>query len=118
MRKNKQKPRLPTVEEFLEYKPLHQDFKWEENKEGLVTIQVPKFERKIGKSFCKLIKKDQNFTANLEKIGSVVWKNCDGKKTVKQILNILKKEFPKEENIDQRLFLFLQQMHSLNYLDY
>ena len=39
------------------------------------------------------------------------------KKTVKDILEILKKEFPKEENIDQRLFLFLQKMSSLGYME-
>jgi hypothetical protein len=54
----------------------------------------------------------------LDKIGSIVWQNCDGVKTVEDILEIIKKNFPKEENIDQRLFMFLQQMQSLNYLDF
>jgi hypothetical protein len=52
----------------------------------------------------------------MDKIGSIVWKNCDGTKSVKDILIVLKKEFPKEENIDNRLFLFLQQMYGLHYI--
>jgi hypothetical protein len=117
LRKNKQKYRPPTVEEILRYRPKRVDFEWSTNNKDLVVIKVPKFKGNFGKSFCKVIKKDNTFTANMDKIGSIVWKNCDGKNSVKDILEILKKEFPKEENIDQRLFLFLQQMQSLNYID-
>ncbi|UCD14221.1 MAG: PqqD family protein [Thermoplasmatales archaeon] len=107
----------PTVEEFLRFRPKRLDFEWNTNEEGLVRINVPKFKSNFGKSFCKLIKKEDTFTANLDKLGSLVWKNCDGKNTVEQILEIIKKEFSEQKNIDQRLFLFLQQMKSLNYID-
>ena len=107
-----------TVEEFLGFKPKRQDFEWFTNKERLVRIKVHKFQSNIGKSFCKLIRKKDTFTAKLDKLGSLVWENCDGKKTVKQILEIIKKEFPKEENLDQRFFLYLQQMRNLKYIDF
>ena len=110
-KKNKQKKsNLPTVEDFLEFTPKKGEFQWSTNKEGLVEIQVPKFKGNFGKTFCNVIKKDNYFTAKFDKIGSIVWKNCDGKNKVKDILIILKKELQNEENIDQRLFLFLQQM--------
>ena len=117
-KRNKQKPRLPTLEEMLQFRPARGEFPWELTEEGLVRITVPKFESSFGKSFCQFIRKGDTFTANLDKIGSAVWKHCDGRRTVKEILAILKKEFPKEQNIDQRLFLFLQQMGQLNYLYY
>jgi len=116
-KKNKQKYRPPTVEEFLQYTPKRVDFEWSTNDNGLVEIKVPKFKGNFGKSFCRIIKKDNIFTANMDKIGYIVWKNCDGSNTVKNILRKIKKEFPEEENIDQRLFLFLQQMQSLNYIN-
>ena len=117
LRKNKtEKPRLPTVDEFLTYQPKHADMKWKIKADGLVEIKVPKFTSNFGKSFCKVIKKDNYFAANMDKLGSLVWNNCDGIKTVKQILEIVKKEFPDEKNIDQRLFLFLQQMQNLHYI--
>ena len=109
---------LPTTDEFLKYIPKRLDFEWYTNKEGLVRIKVPKFKSNIGISFCKLVRKDNIFVANLDKLGSLVWKSCDGKNTVNQILELVKKEFPKEINIDQRLFLFLQQMNGLNYIDF
>ena len=115
-RTKKQKHRPPTVEEMLQFKPKRLDFEWTTNEEGLVQIKVPKFSSNLGKSFCRIIKKDNSFSANMDKIGSVVWKNCNGRNSVKEILDILKKEFPGEEDIDNRLFLFLQQMHSLRYI--
>jgi hypothetical protein len=119
--KNKEKQekyRLPTTEEFLQYRPRRLDFDWSTNAEGLVKMTVPKFKGNLGKSFCKVIRKENMFTANMDRLGSLVWKNCDGERTVGQILEIVKKEFPEEKNTDQRLFSFIQQMGSLNYIDY
>jgi len=115
--KNKTKYRLPTVEEFLQYKPNRTSLEWNINNEGLVEIKVPKFKSKLGETFCNFIRKDNVFTARMDKIGSLIWKHCDGSKTVKEILEIIEKEFPSEENLDQRLFLFLQQMYSLHYIN-
>ena len=120
-KKNKEKQekhRLPTVEEFLQYRPRRLDFEWATNAEGLVEMTVPKFKGNLGKFFCKVIRKEYMFTANMDRLGSFVWKNCDGERTVGQILEIVKKEFPEEKNTDQRLFSFIQQMGSLNYIDY
>lgn len=116
--KKKSKPRLPTEEEFLRFIPFRAEYEWSNNSEGLVEIKVPKFTSKIGKSFCKVIKKENIFTGKMDKMGSIVWNNCDGRKTVKDILNVIKKEFPEEKNINQRFYLFIQQMRNLNYLYY
>ena len=115
----KSKPRLPTLEEMLSYRPMRNDMlSWSKNSEDLVEIKVPKFYSNIGKSFCKLVRKEQNFTAKMDKIGSIVWENSNGQKTVEDILKILKEKFPKEKDIDQRLFLYIQQMGSLSYIYY
>jgi len=101
---------------MLQFRPQRLDFEWSTNSEGIVEIKVPKFQSNFGKSFCKFIRKDENIIAKMDKIGSLVWNNCDGRNSVKDILEIVKKEFSKEENIDNRLFLFLQQMYSLHYI--
>ena len=102
---------------MLQYRPRRLDFEWSENADGLVEIKVPKFTSNFGKSFCNVIRKEDTFTAKMDKIGTIVWKNSDGTKSVEDILKILKKKFPKEENINHRLYLFLQQMQSLNYIE-
>jgi hypothetical protein len=116
--KNKQINTKPTAEEFLQFKPSRLEYKWSTDKEGHVQIQVPKFKSSIGKKFCTLLKKDQIIIANMDDLGSIVWKYCDGKKTVAEILKILETTFPQEDNLDQRLFLFIQQMGQLHYLIY
>jgi len=83
-----------------------------------VVITVPKFTSNFGKSFCKVLKRDNTFKANLDKLGSTIWKQCEGTKTVKEILEVVTKEFPDGKNIDQRLFLFLQQLRALGYIVY
>ena len=119
LKKNKtKKPLVPTVDEFLTYQPRKAGMEWKVKDDGLVEIKVPKFKSDFGKSFCNFIKKDNCFVTNLDKLGSLIWQNCNGEKTVKQILSVVKKEFPDEKNIDQRLFLFLQQMQSLHYIDF
>jgi hypothetical protein len=115
---NKKKNKIPTIEEFNRYKPKRLDFKWTINEKGIVSIIVPKFSNKYGKSFCKLIKKENEFKANFDRVGSIVWNHCDGSNSVKKILDHLIKEFPDEKNIDQRLYFFLQQMKNLNYIDF
>jgi len=113
----KRKKGLPTVEEILRWIPTRNPIlEWSTNTEDLVEIKVPKFKSNIGKSFCKLLKKEETFIAKMDKIGSLVWRHSDGAKTVKDILEILKKKYPLEKDIDQRLFLFIQQMHSLDYI--
>ena len=104
------------VEEFLKFKPIRGDFPWNKNEDGNIVVQVPKFQGKLGKTFCKLLKKDNIFYAHLDHMGSIVWENCDGNHTVEEILEILKQSFPNEENLDQRFFLFLRQMQVLNYI--
>ena len=115
-KKNK-KGKIP-IDEFLKYTPKRKDFKYSKNDKGLVEIKVPKFQSNFGKSFCKLVKKDTNFTAKMDELGTVVWENCDGKTTVEEILKRLKKEFPDEEKLDERLFYFLYQMNKLDYIEY
>ncbi|MEM0466296.1 MAG: PqqD family protein [Candidatus Thermoplasmatota archaeon] len=114
----KSKPRIPTVDQFLTYVPHRGDFSWTETSDGLVHITVPKFTSKLGISFCKLLRRENTFTARLDQYGSFIWKLCDGKTSVQTILERVQQQFPNEKNIDQRLFLFLQQMHSLQYISY
>jgi hypothetical protein len=113
-KKDKQQP--PTEEEFIRFKPQRGPYTWEITKEGTIEIKVPKFTSSVGISFCKLLRKDNTFTANLDPLGSFIWKQCTGTKTVKSILVAVKKEYPDEKNIDQRLYVFLQQLHALGYL--
>lgn len=106
-----------TLEDFLKLKPVRKDFFWlEEN--GKVQIRVPKFRSKIGRKFCKMLGKDPEFVVNLDEKGTIVWKLCDGNHTVEEILKELERNFPKEEELDKRLFLYLYNLKKLGYIVY
>jgi len=110
--------RKPTVEEFLEFIPKWREFPWSADVDGLVHITVPKFQSKLGQHLCRLVRKKNEFQADMDRLGSFVWQRCDGKTSVKEILKALEKEFPDEKNLDHRLFAFLTQMGQLDYLSF
>lgn len=108
----------PTADEFLLYCPMRAPYSWKVDDQGLVHITVPKFTSKLGKSFCRLLRKENKFRADLDTFGSLVWEQCDGKHTIQQILDSVTNKYPDQKNLDQRLFLFIQQMGVLGYLYY
>ena len=118
MPKTNKEIRKPTVEEFLRFIPKRHNYPWSSDEKGIVHITVPKFQSRLGTQFCRLIRKNNEFQADMDIIGSFVWQRCDGKTTTKKILKDLEKEFPNEKNIDQRLFVFLTQMRQLDYLSF
>ena len=78
--KNKNKPRLPTREEMLSYRPVRADIKWEEDKEGLIYLKVEKFQGNLGKSLCGFVRKDNYFRAILIKLEVLSGKVVTGEK--------------------------------------
>ncbi len=93
-------------------------FDWEIKEDtGNVVILRPKYKSKVGMLMFGSFLKDKNFKVNLDKLGSVVWKNTDGKNKVKRIGEILAKEFgPEIEPIYERLSTFLVQMHKQKFI--
>jgi hypothetical protein len=116
--KSKQTNRKPSISEFLSYIPVRANYEWSVDEEGLVHIKVPKFQSNLGKKLCRLVRRKETFTADMDRLGSLVWLHCDGKNNVEDILQVLEKEYSDEKDLDQRLFLFLQQMKNLNYISY
>lgn len=76
------------------------------NQEDNVRIKVPKFQGKLGKLFCRLLRRDPHIFLNLDHLGSFVWTHCDGHNSVEDILKNLKNNFD-EENLEDRLVQFL-----------
>lgn len=69
-------------------------YKWKEGE--VVTVFVPRFRSRVGKRFCRAIKKESTYNVNLDKLGSFAWKLCDGERTVGAIGNALKEKFGEE----------------------
>ena len=93
-------------------------FDWEIKEDsGRVVILRPKYKSKTGMLLFGSFLKDKNFKVKLDALGSVVWKNADGKNTVQTIGEILAKEFgPEIEPIYERLTTFLVQLHKEKFI--
>jgi hypothetical protein len=76
------------------------------NQENYIRVKVPKFHGKLGKLFCRLLRRNPHIFLNLDYLGSFVWKQCDGHNSVEDILTNLKNNFD-EENLEDRLVEFL-----------
>ena len=91
-----------------EVKPVWNAEWFEED--GLVKIKIPKFMGKVGKWLCNTLKKPDYFTVDLDEIGSLVWKKCDGEKNVGMILKEIKESMGErfeKEDMKKRCYLFL-----------
>lgn len=95
-------------EELLDLYPLREcEYKVNSDK---VTIIYDKFEKTF---LDKIIKNKKKRIAkiDLDKIGSFVWLNCNGKKKVFEIIEETEQAFgDKEEKIKERAILFLNQL--------
>lgn len=73
-----------------------------------VSIVVPRARNIIGKHFIDALGLRPTYRVNLDEYGSAVWNLCDGKRTVEQIGDELKKVHGKTfEPVYERLAIFI-----------
>ncbi len=102
-KKNKEKPQ----ENFLLYRPLRKIEHWEVNDEK---VKLFFHHNKPVERFMRwLIKKPTVSDLELDEMGSLVWQQCDGTKTVYDIaLAMVEKFNDTEANSIDRLIMFLR----------
>ena len=101
---------------YLELKPLRNDsISWSENEEG-VTLEI---ENKgvWNRLFQKLLKKPKVSFIHLDEIGSFVWPQLDGEKTVSELGEAVKTRFgDKAEPLYERLSEYFCILESYNFI--
>jgi len=98
-------------------KPMRTSEWYEE--EGFIKIKTVKFEGKLGKWFCDVLKKPNYIIVNLDEMGSFIWKRCDGKTTVEEILEELKESMGKKfekDGIGPRSFYFMHMLRNRRFV--
>lgn len=89
------------------------------DREGLVNVSMPKFRNFIGKHFCDALERPRDITIRLDSYGTFVWLRCDGKTTVAEIGEGLKKEFGKKVGpVFDRLAYFLATLQRQQMISY
>ena len=96
-----------------------QKIKYEENKNGLITILKPKFKNKFMLKYVVPKLKNPSFKVNLDEFGSFVWEHIDGKTTVKEIGEQLKEKFKDDiEPLYDRLSVYIHSIYRYQFIDF
>lgn len=94
-------------------------YNFEVNSENLVTILIPKFSNKFLVQHLMPRLRHPYIKIKLDEIGSAVWLEIDGKKTIGEIASILETKFgEKIQPIDERLSKFFAQLNSYHFIKF
>ncbi len=103
---------MKTQHELIDAIPARNVEWFRDEKTEYIVLKRPKFYNEWAKKMFSPFIKSDYYSIKLDKIGTVVWQHCNGKNTVRDIGEILGKEFgPDIEPIYERLFKFIVQMH-------
>ena len=94
--------------------------RWEENEDGQVQVRMQKFEGRLGKWLCRVLRKPNYALARLDELGSFIWRRCDGSTTIEDILAELDEEmgdrFEVEEELEKRTFYFFHMLQTRGFI--
>lgn len=76
---------------FSDQKP-EQNIKWETGENGKIYLLKEKSRNRFMKQIIDLFGKNQFFRIHLDETGTLVWKNINGKNSIKELGEIVKKE--------------------------
>lgn len=89
----------------------------EEN--GLITLIVPKFEKKWTRNFFISGHRRDHHKIKLDELGSETWKTIDGEKTVKEISDSIRSQHEEElDDLDNRVSQFISLLYEQRYITF
>jgi hypothetical protein len=95
---------------LLELTPVR-NIEWKSDDEGKIILLKPKFKNNFFVKHILPRMKRPFYKVKLDEMGSFFWKNCDGKKNVREIARLHRKKFGDDaEPVLDRISLFLQDL--------
>ena len=106
-----------TNNNYLENIPVRSSYiLWEKDENEIVTLKIENtgFFNRIAQ---KVFRKPKYSYIHLDELGSFVWPMIDGKKSILELGDFVKKHFgEKAEPLYERLAKFFQVLHSYNFI--
>jgi hypothetical protein len=102
---------------YLDMIPFHNEkFQWEQDEEGTVTILVEN-RGVFNRLAQKFLKKPKITQVHLEEMGSFIWLQMDGGRSVYDIAQLVQQEFgEKADPLYERLVTYLQMLQSYEFV--
>ena len=93
---------------------------WDKDSEkNLAVLIVPRFRKGFLKKWLQPRMKRQFIRVSLDEIGSCVWENCDGKRTVREIGKVLEEKFgDRVKPVDNRMKLYFTTLYKSQFVRY
>ncbi len=104
---------------FLDYVPRHNSlFPYEKTSDGLIEIKMRN--KGLMKKITQVILRKPKFTyVKLERFGSFIWEQIDGKRTVHEIGQLVKEKFGDEaEPLYERLCKYIKSLRTNGFIVY
>ena len=103
---------------FMDYVPRHnRNYSFDVSEDGRVTIHI-KWKGPFHKLATVVFGKPKTSHVDLDEMGSFVWTHMDGEKTVYELLEEFKAEFPDEEQPLERVSQFVNILHNNQFVVY
>lgn len=103
----------PSNAQYIIPVPLYTSFM---NSKNHVELHVPKFRSQWAQKFFFWIKK-QTYHIELDDLGSIVYRQCDGTKTISEIVALVQAQSSEIiEQLEERTFEFFRQMYEFGYI--
>jgi hypothetical protein len=83
----KKPPRLSRDVSFATIPVRNELLEYEEDEQGLVSVKIPRKDTRWVKAMSKIMYVPASRVISLDEIGSYVWRMCDGKTTVKELID-------------------------------
>jgi hypothetical protein len=92
---------------------------FEKLENGLIAVMQPKFQNRLLVKYLVPRLKKPFIVIHLDEIGSHLWQNCDGQKTIRQLAESLQQDFgEKVDPVFDRVILFFQKLYNLQLIKY
>ncbi len=97
----------------------HRNIKWEKKEDGLIILLREKFQNPFLKKYLLPRLKNPYFRVKLDRIGSFIWEQCNGSRSIKEIAELLQGEFGKDiEPLYERISLFFQSLENSRFINF
>lgn len=88
-------------------------------KEGIITLIVPKFEKEWMRKFFIAGRRRKNYHIKLDELGSKTWLAIDGNRTVKAICDAVQEQYDDPvEDIEDRVSKFVSMLYEQRYVTF
>jgi hypothetical protein len=90
-------------------------------KDGLITLNLPKFKKPFFSKWLVPKNKSEDIHIKLDLLGSLVWKNIDGVKTVQAVCDVVKIEVSDAsilQNLEERSAKFITELYKSRFINF